>query len=90
MFATKRKWRDNSRLEDIEGGLDWIRKNAKKQGIKSLALPALGCGLGNLSWSDVGPLMCRYLHDIGIHVAIYLPREQETSSQYLEEKYLLE
>lgn len=90
LFATKRKWRDNSRLEDIEGGLDWIRKNAKKQGIKSLALPALGCGLGNLSWSDVGPLMCRYLHDIGIHVAIYLPREQETSSEYLEEKYLLE
>jgi hypothetical protein len=90
LFATKRKWRENSRLEDIEGGLDWIRNNAKKRGIKSLALPALGCGLGNLTWSDVGPLMCRYLHDIGIHVAIYLPREQETLPQYLEEKYLLQ
>ncbi|WP_198648905.1 macro domain-containing protein [Cyanothece sp. BG0011] len=89
LFATKRKWRENSRLEDIEGGLDWIKKNAKKQGITSLALPELGCGLGNLSWSDVGPLMCHYLHDIGMNVAIYLPREQETSSQYLEEKYLL-
>jgi O-acetyl-ADP-ribose deacetylase (regulator of RNase III) len=89
LFATKRKWRENSRLEDIKGGLDWIRKNAKKQGIKSLALPALGCGLGSLNWSDVGPLMCSYLHDIGIHVAIYLPREQETLPQYLEENYLL-
>ncbi len=89
LFATKRKWRENSRLEDIEGGLDWVKKNAKQQGIKSLALPALGCGLGNLTWSDVGPLICRYLHDIDIHVAIYLPREQETLPQYLEENYLL-
>ncbi|GBF80518.1 DarT ssDNA thymidine ADP-ribosyltransferase family protein [Aphanothece sacrum] len=89
LFATKRTWRENSRLEDIEGGLDWLRKNARQQGIKSLALPALGCGLGNLTWSDVGPLMCSYLHDIGIHVAIYLPREAQILPEYLEESYLL-
>jgi hypothetical protein len=90
LFATKRKWRDNSRLDDIEGGLNWIRDNFAKEGIFSLALPALGCGLGNLTWADVGTLMCRKLHGIGIPVAIYLPRESQiTNPELLKEEYLL-
>lgn len=89
LFATKRKWRENSRLEDIEGGLDWLRKNFKQVGIQSLALPALGCGLGNLDWSNVGPVMCRYLHGLDIQVVIYLPRETPIAPEYLTESYLL-
>ena len=89
LFATKRKWRENSRLDDIEGGLDWVKKNYKKERIESLAMPALGCGLGNLSWADVGPLMCKYLHGIEIQVAIYLPREHKINPQYLDKSYLL-
>ncbi|RKU13731.1 DUF4433 domain-containing protein [Candidatus Poribacteria bacterium] len=89
LFATKRKWRENSRLEDIEGGLDWVRRNFKKQDIQSLAMPALGCGLGGLDWKDVGPLMCKYLHGIGIPVAIYLPRERTIPQEYLTPSHLL-
>jgi hypothetical protein len=89
LFATKRQWRENSRLEDIEGGLDWVRKNCHDIGIQSLAMPALGCGLGNLNWAEVGPLMCSYLHNIGIPVAIYLPREHQIDSKYLTNDYLL-
>ena len=89
LFATKRKWRENSRLEDIEGGLDWVQRNFKEQGIQSLAMPALGCGLGGLDWKDVGPLMCKYLHGIGIPVAIYLPRERTIPQEYLTESHLL-
>jgi hypothetical protein len=89
LFATKRKWRDDSRLDDIEGGLDWFRNNFESEGVKSIALPALGCGLGGLSWADVGPLMCKYLHGIGIQVAIYLPREGAMDRHLLSESYLL-
>lgn len=89
LFATKRQWRENSRLEDIEGGLEWVKKNCHEIGIQSLAMPALGCGLGNLNWSEVGPVMCRYLHNIGIPVAIYLPREHQIDSKYLTNDYLL-
>ena len=89
LFATKRHWRSNSRLEDIESGLDWVKSNFENQGIQSLAMPALGCGLGRLDWKDVGPVMCRYLHKMGIPVAIYLPHEGDIDSQYLEESYLL-
>lgn len=89
LFATKRHWRENSRIEDIEAGLTWIRNNAVKEEIKSLAIPALGCGLGKLEWSQVGPLMCRYLCDIGIHVVIYLPREQPVDPKFLTPNFLL-
>ena len=36
-----------------------------------------------------GLLMCRYLHGIGIPVAIYLPRERKINPQHLQEPYLL-
>jgi O-acetyl-ADP-ribose deacetylase (regulator of RNase III) len=89
LFATKRKWRDNSRIEDIEAGLDWFRDHFEAERVKSLAIPALGCGLGGLSWATVGPVMCRHLHGIGIPVAIYLPRERSSDPEILTASYLL-
>lgn len=88
LFATKRHWRTNSRIEDIEEGLRWIQANFKKEEIHSLAMPALGCALGGLNWADVAPLMCQYL-DIGIPVEIYLPREYPIEPLHLTEAYLL-
>jgi len=89
LFATKRKWRDNSRIEDIEAGLAWFRDHFATESVQSLATPALGCGLGGLDWATVGPIMCRHLHDIGIKVAIYLPRERTIDQEFLTESYLL-
>jgi O-acetyl-ADP-ribose deacetylase (regulator of RNase III) len=52
-FPTKRHWRGNSRMEDIEAGLKDLLLVVKRLGIKSIAIPPLGCGLGGLNWSDV-------------------------------------
>lgn len=90
LFATKRHWRDNSDIAGIEQGLQWIVDNHATEGVKSIALPALGCGLGKLDWKDVGPLMCQYLAKIGKPVAIYLPREREIPSEFLTADYLLQ
>lgn len=89
LFATKSHWRQNSDLPGIIEGLEWVSKNALKEGIKSLAMPALGCGLGNLEWKDVGPVMCRYLAKLDMPVAIYLPRERDISPEYFRPDYLL-
>jgi O-acetyl-ADP-ribose deacetylase (regulator of RNase III) len=89
LFPTKRHWRENSDLSGIDEGLRWVAVNYKAEGIKSIALPALGCGLGKLDWRDVGPVMCRNLVKIGIPVAIYLPREKGIPTEFLSEKYLL-
>lgn len=89
LFPTKRHWRDNSDLKGIEEGLRWLADNYKGEGISSIALPALGCGLGNLEWKDVGPVMCRHLRKVEIRVFIYLPREKAIAPEYLSPRYLL-
>lgn len=90
LFPTKRHWKDPSRLEDIEQGLIWLLKNYQKEGITSLSLPALGCGLGQLGWQQVGPLMCRYLSQMTIPIKIYLPREDNIKdAKYLTKEFLL-
>lgn len=89
LFPTKRHWREDSLIEDIEEGLVWLSKHYKSEGIQSLAIPALGCGLGGLRWSLVGPLMCKYLVNFDIPVSIYLPREHEVTRDELEPGFLL-
>jgi O-acetyl-ADP-ribose deacetylase (regulator of RNase III) len=89
LFPTKNHWREKSDITAIEQGLQWVQDNYKKQGIKSLAIPALGCGLGRLEWRDVGPLLCKYLSTLDIQVAIYLPREKKISEELLSKDFLL-
>ena len=90
LFATKRHWRNNSRLDDIENGLRWVQENSRKAGIQSLAMSALGCALGGLKWADVAPVMCKYLDKIGIPVEIYLPREYPIEPEHLTENHLFD
>jgi O-acetyl-ADP-ribose deacetylase (regulator of RNase III) len=89
LFPTKKHWRDNSKIEDIEAGLVWLSKNYQKEGIKSLALPALGCGLGGLDWANVGPLLCKYLSTFEIPVCIYLPAEKRIPDYQVSSEFLL-
>ncbi|HCX34012.1 MAG TPA: Appr-1-p processing protein [Rhodocyclaceae bacterium] len=52
-FPTKRHWRGRSRIEDIERGLEALVAEIRQRGIRSVALPPLGAGLGGLPWADV-------------------------------------
>ncbi len=52
-FPTKRHWRNPSRMEDIESGLAALVAEVRCLGIRSVAVPALGCGLGGLPWPGV-------------------------------------
>ena len=54
-----------SELKYIEKGLVALRQLIRSKEIKSLAIPALGCGLGGLSWADVQPLIEQYLRRSG-------------------------
>ena len=56
-FPTKDHWRDPSQLEFIVAGLKALATFANKQRLGSIALPALGCGLGGLPISAVEPLI---------------------------------
>ncbi|GAB7140813.1 macro domain-containing protein [Deferribacterales bacterium RsTz2092] len=70
-FPTKRHWRGASRIEDIRAGLDDLVNVIKSQGISSIAIPSLGCGLGGLNWTEVKPyieMASTQLPDVQIEV----------------------
>lgn len=52
-FPTKRHWKGKSRIEDIETGLSALLSEIRKRGIRSIAIPPLGAGLGGLDWQLV-------------------------------------
>ena len=63
-FPTKRHWRGRSRIEDIEAGLADLVRQIRERGIRSIAIPPLGAGLGGLEWSDVRPRIADALRSI--------------------------
>jgi len=52
-FPTKRHWREKSRLQYIDSGLESLLRELKKRKIRSIAIPPLGSGLGGLDWNAV-------------------------------------
>lgn len=81
-FATKDHWKDNSRLENVERGLATLAKLIRYlktddawRKIDSIAIPALGCGLGKLKWPTVRKLIELHLKDVeGVDVIVLEPR----------------
>ncbi len=73
-LPTKLDWRDGSSLDLIEQGLYALDMYLLEQDLKSVAIPALGCGLGGLGWSEVKPLIERTFGKREIQVEVFLPR----------------
>jgi len=73
-FPTKGHWRAKSRLKDIESGLVDLVSTVKRLGIKSIAIPPLGCGYGGLRWEDVYPMIQSAFSGLDdVHVLVYGP-----------------
>ncbi len=56
-FPTKRHWRGKSRIADIRSGLKTLMADIRRLGVRSIAVPPLGCGLGGLDWREVRPMI---------------------------------
>ncbi len=52
-FPTKKHWRSRSELVWVKEGLSDLVRVIDELGIKSIAVPPLGCGNGGLKWDDV-------------------------------------
>jgi O-acetyl-ADP-ribose deacetylase (regulator of RNase III) len=76
-FPTKRHWRDKSKIEDIESGLQSLVCLINQLNIQSIAIPPLGCGLGGLDWQQVKPKIEAALQSINktVDIVIYEPNE---------------
>ncbi|OKJ86936.1 hypothetical protein AMK32_06700 [Streptomyces sp. CB01883] len=72
-FPTKGHWRSVSKLSDIVAGLEYLQEHYLEWGLKSLAVPPLGCGNGQLEWSVVKPTLIAHLERLTIPVELYAP-----------------
>jgi O-acetyl-ADP-ribose deacetylase (regulator of RNase III) len=82
LFPSKRHWRLPSTLSDVALGLDGLRIELanhramqRRRPLESIAIPALGCGLGRLAWADVRSLIVAALADLPMRVMLFPPHE---------------
>ncbi|WP_042693662.1 macro domain-containing protein [Azospirillum sp. B506] len=73
-FPTKRHWRGKSRMEDIDAGLEALLMEIRRRGIRSIAIPPLGAGLGGLDWSEVRPRIEAALNGLSeVDILVFQP-----------------
>ena len=74
-FPTKVHWWTSSHIEYIALGLIKLSADIMTYNIKSVAIPALCCGLGGLDWKEVRKLIHQILKDCDCpDIRIYPPR----------------
>ncbi|WP_082091623.1 type II toxin-antitoxin system antitoxin DNA ADP-ribosyl glycohydrolase DarG [Domibacillus tundrae] len=74
-FPTKNKWREKSKISYIHSGMQALVKLIDAKGIKSIAIPPLGCGNGGLDWTEVKKIIMDYLKMVSgsTEIIIYEP-----------------
>lgn len=73
-FPTKQHWRQPSQLAWVAAGLADLQRFIRQQGVRSIAIPALGAGLGGLAWPDVRAAIEAALADLHeVQIDVYEP-----------------
>lgn len=76
-FPTKKDWRHPSKLEYIRAGLSDLVRVIRECGIKTIALPPLGCGYGGLDWVQVKQAIEDALGELSdVNVVVYQPTDE--------------
>lgn len=74
-FPTKAHWKGQSKLEYIAQGLESLKAEVKRLELNSVAIPALGSGLGGLPWQQVEQLIQDSLSELpSVEWRIYPPQ----------------
>jgi len=73
-FPTKNHWRGSSSLDFIHDGLIDLIREVRRLGIRSIAVPPLGCGNGGLEWNEVRPMIEAAFDDLpDVDVRLFEP-----------------
>ena len=73
-FQTKQHWRQPSQLCWVSEGLMDLRRFIAQHQVRSIAIPALGAGLGGLAWPDVRAAIDSALAELdNVQITVYEP-----------------
>lgn len=73
-YPTKKHWKESSHIAYIAMGFSSLAFQIQLCSIESIAVPALGCGLGGLKWSEVEPVIRKMLNEIPVEAELYAPQ----------------
>lgn len=79
-FPTKQHWKAPSQLAWVRNGLYDLRRFLIEHQVTSVAVPALGAGLGGLSWPVVRDLIEQELGNLDTEVLVFEPLAQKQVS----------
>ncbi|MGA2591864.1 MAG: macro domain-containing protein [Bryobacteraceae bacterium] len=86
-FPTKRHWKGRSQMRDIDAGLPTLIEEIKTRGIRSVAVPPLGCGLGGLDWSEVRPKILQAFENLpDVRVLLFEPSGPPKAEEMVKER----
>lgn len=78
-FPTKKRWRAPAKLSYIDEGLHKLARLISDKQILSIAIPALGCGCGQLPWEEVYPCIVHHLSPLmACNMFVCLPQHLQT------------
>jgi O-acetyl-ADP-ribose deacetylase (regulator of RNase III) len=88
-FPTKGDWHDKSRLEYIDLGLLDLKAKLTEDPIPLIAMPALGCGLGELNFKDIEGLITYHMSDLEkVEISLFPPGVNPKSKENRDKKYV--
>jgi O-acetyl-ADP-ribose deacetylase (regulator of RNase III) len=64
-------WRSRATYEAVESALGSMRSQADAEGLRSIALPRIGVGMGGLSWKTVKAIIDRVFADWPGRLIVY-------------------
>lgn len=71
LFPTKDDWKNPSKIEYIELGLQNLCETYEKRGLSTLAMPMLGCSNGRLKPWVVEPIIHKILSETDLEIELY-------------------
>lgn len=81
-FPTKQHWRAPSKMEWVVEGLRDLRRFLVENEVKSVAIPAIGAGLGGLQWDEVRKEIELALADLkDVEILVYEPLPQVSAAR---------
>lgn len=60
-----------AKIEYIKQAFELIARDYEKEGMQSIAMPTIGCGLGRLKWNEVKSLFFDILEPLPIPIYVY-------------------
>ncbi|KAK7132156.1 hypothetical protein R3I93_018649 [Phoxinus phoxinus] len=77
-LVTKKKYSNKPTYDILRKSLVSMREHCLANGVNSISMPRIGCGLDKLKWENVSSIITAVFQDTNISITVYsIPRPQQ-------------